>query len=339
MPASVIGVDFDYTYDGKLSTEVLFKPSINTPPMNDLFTPYTGLKYKQQIPLLLPLEKIVKEYTSCTRVFSEGVDITNTTLTLTPLDVNLPWCVDDFEGTVGNILAEEWLKSGVEQFDPSGTQIQRIINQLVEDAVRRDNFRIISFGDTNDGNADYNQLDGLWTKLIGNASGGNAYCVNRAASFATDELEAGEALAALKEVYNNSATILKQLPNNMKYFAVTGTIYENLLGSYEANVNGTERQFTLLTDGAQNLTYRGIRIVPIYAWDASLEDPDNPLFGTVRHLILYTTRANHAIGMDVPGDAERISGWYERKDRKYYIEGFQRLGYNYIHCQLQTVGY
>jgi hypothetical protein len=338
MAESIVGVDFNYTYNGVLSTEVLFKPSVETPAISEFFTIYPGQKYKRQIPLLLPLEKIVKAYTSCARTFTDGINITNTTLELSQLQVNMEWCKDDFEGAVGNNLSEEWLRSGVQEFDPSGTQIQRIIDQLVIDALRRDNFRIFSFGDTNDASEDYNQLDGLWTKLIADASGGSNYCVNRVANFGVN-LADGEALDALQAAYTRSAIILKQLPNAQKYIAVTGSIYENLMASYESNVNGTERQFSLLTDGANNLTYRGIRIVPIYAWDAALQDPANPLFGTVYHLMLYTTKANHAVGVDVEADANRIEGWYERKDRKYYIEGFQRLGYNYIHCQLQSVGY
>jgi hypothetical protein len=338
MAESIVGVDFDYTYNGVLSTDVLFKPSVETPAISEFFTIYPGQKYKRQIPLLLPLEKIVKAYTSCARTFTDGINITNTTLELQQLEVNMEWCKDDFEGAVGNVLSEDWLRTGIQEFDPSGTQIQRIIDQLVSDALRRDNFRIFSFGDIADLDANYNQLDGLWTKLIADATGGSNYCVNRVVNFGST-LGDGEAIAALQAAYTQSAIILKQLPNAQKYFAVTGSVYENLMASYERNVNGTERQFTLLTDGQNNLTYRGIRVIPVYAWDAALQDPANPLFGTVSHLMLYTTKANHAVGVDVEADANRIEGWYERKDRKYYIEGFQRLGYNYIHCQLQTVGY
>ena len=136
---------------------------------------------------------------------------------------------------------------------------------------------------------------------------------------------------------------MKQLPKEQKYFAVTGTVYENLLSSYEANSNATELQFRNLTDGQGNseaeLTYRGIRVIPVYAWDNDLNEPGNPLFGTAKHMILYTTRENHIVAADVAGDSEAVSGWYEKKDRKYYIEGFQRLGYNLIHCDLQTIAY
>lgn len=337
MAESEVGVNFDYTYNGKLSTEVLFRPSIDTPAIGDFFTIFPQLKYSQKVNLLLPLEKVVKAYTSCGRTFTDGIDITNTTLTLTQLEINMEWCKDDFEGLVGNVLAEEWLRTGVGEFDPSGTEIQKIIDQHVSDAARRDTFRIFSFGDTNDADADWNQLDGLWPTLIANSGTGAAYCVRRTSDLA-GTLASGAALTALEAAYTGSAIILKQLPNSMKYFGVTGSVYENLLASYESNSNGTENQFTLLKDGADNLTYRGIQIKAIYAWDSALADTTCPLFGRT-NLILYTTKTNHAVGVDVESDQTAISGWYERKDRKYYIEGFQRLGYNYIHCDLQTIAY
>jgi len=332
-----VGVDFNYTYNGKLSTDVLFCPSINTPAISDLFTIFPKLKYKQQIALLLPLTKIIKAYTSCARTFTDGIDITNTTLDLKELEINMEWCKDDFEGLVGNVLAEEWLRSGVEEFNPEGTRIQQIIDEHVSDGARRDTFRILSFGDLLDADADWNQMDGLWTQLIANSGTGSAYCVRRTSDIA-GVLADGAALTALRTMFEDSAIILKQLPNEMKYFAVTGSVFENLLASYESNSQGTERQFTLLMDGAQNLTYRGIRIMAIYAWDDALNDTTCPLFGR-DNLILYTTKANQAVGVDVEADQEKISGWYERKDRRFYIEGFQRLGYTNICCDLQSIAY
>ena len=346
MADSAVSVSFDYTYDGQLLTEVLMKPSIDTPAMNTLFMPKTGFKYKQQIPLVANLSKITKAYSSCARTFTDGIPITNTTLTLKELEVNLEWCKDDFEGAVGNILSETYLKNGVMEFDPEGTEIQSIIDELVLDAMRRDNFRLISFGDENDADADWNQLNGLWTQLLGEDGQGSSYCVEAPVTdLGTGDLAAGAALAALKSVTEGAPIILKQYPLQKKYIAVTGSVFENLLGSYEANTNGTENQFTLLQQGptidgnTPSLKYRGIPVIPIYAWDSALADTTNPLDGNVKHLILYTTRDNHAVGMDVQADANSITGWYERKDRKYYIEGFHRLGYTYLHCDLQSIGY
>lgn len=346
MSESIIGVIFDYTYNGQLVPEVLKKPSIMTPAISSMFMVRTGFRYKQQIALVNPISKIVKAYSSCGRTFTDGVDITNTTLELSQLEVNMQWCKDDFEDTIGNILSELWMNDGVEEFNPEGTEIETVINELIEDGIRRDNFRLVSFGDTNDADADWNQIDGLWTRLLAADGSGASYCVQAPVTdLGTGSLSSGQALSALKDIYENSRIILKQLPPNMKYIAVTGSVFENLLASYEANVNGTEKQFTYLlrgpedTNGMPTLTYRGIQVMPVYAWDSDLEDTTNPLYGNQKHLILYTTRNNHAVGMHIPEEKPALNAWYERKDRKYYVEGFQRLGYNYIHCDLQTIGY
>ena len=52
MPDSIVGVNFDYTYNGVLSTDVLFKPTVNTPAISDLMTIRQFARYKEQIPLL-----------------------------------------------------------------------------------------------------------------------------------------------------------------------------------------------------------------------------------------------------------------------------------------------
>lgn len=345
MPDSIVGVNFDYTYNGILSRDVMFKPTVNTPAIGDLMTIRQFARYQERIPLVASLTKQIKAYANCGRSFTDGIDITNATLSLTPLELNMEWCKDDFEQTllIGNNLAEDFLRDGIEEFNPSGTQIQSIIDELVNDVMRRDTFRIFSFGDTNDADADWNQLDGLWTQLIANSGVGSSYCVRRTGHMGTGTLAAGQALANLKAAYEESAIILKQIPNNQKYFAVTGSVYENLLSSYESNTTGSERMFLNLVQGqgdqGTSLLYRGIPVYPIYAWDEALADPTNPLNGTTTNLILYTTRMNHVAGFKRQEDADRIAGWYERKDRKYYVEGFYRMGYTYLHCDLQSISY
>lgn len=346
MAKSVVGVDFDYEYNGILSRDVLFKPTIDTPALSDIMTIRQFARYKERLPTLIGLEKQIKKYNGgCDRTFTDGIDIQNTTLTLEQLDLNMEWCKDDFESNfTGNNLSEEMLRNGINEFDPSGTEIQTIINQLVNDTMRRDTFRIFSFGDKASLSTDFDQIDGLWTQLIGNSGSGDSYCVRRVGpALGTDDLAEGAALSVLKEAYKNSATILKRKNNREKRFYVTGSIYENLMDSYESNTTGGEKQFLNLVEGqgeqGSALRYRGIDVFPVYAWDDSLKDIDNPLNGTTSHLLLYTIRENHIAGFKNIEDSERISGWYERKDRKYYIEGFYRMGYTYIHCDLQTIAF
>lgn len=342
--SSTPGVNFDYTYEGILERAVVFCPTVATPAISDLFKVVESARYSIKVPLVTGLSNIVKASVNCARAFSEGIDITNATIDLVELESNTSWCKTDFEQTlnVGNNLSEEMLKNGVEAWDPSGTEIQAIIDKINLDALRRDTFRIFSFGDTADADTNWNQLQGVWTQLIADSDGSGTYCVQRTStSLGTGTLASGVALTALAEAYTESAIALKQIPNSEKYFAVTGSIYENLLASYEANVNGTERQFTNLVEGqgdaGAELSYRGIRVMPIYAWDQDLADAGNPLFGVMEHGILYTTRDNHIAAIYTSEDSGTISGWYNRAEREYWLESHMRLGFGTICCDLTTI--
>ncbi|MDA1120866.1 MAG: hypothetical protein O2887_10330 [Bacteroidetes bacterium] len=342
--SSTPGVNFNYTYDGILERDIVFCPTVATPAISDLFRVVETARYKIQVPLVTSISNIVKKSVNCARAFSAGLDITNATISLVELESNNSWCKSDFEQTlnVGNNLAEEMLKNGVNEWDPSGTEIQTIIDKIVLDSLRRDTFRIFSWGDTTDADTNWNQLQGLWTQLIADSDGSGTYCVQRTSTgLGTGVLAGGTALTALAECYTESKITLKQVPNSEKYFAVTGSIYENLLASYEANVNGTERQFTNLVAGqgdqGTELTYRGIRVMPIYAWDQDLADPGNPLFGTMEHGVLYTTRDNHIAAIHTAADAGTVSGWFNRAEREYWIESHFRMGFGTICCDLTTI--
>ncbi len=341
--ASALETSFNYTYPGILSTEVSFKPTEDTPALSDIFTIDQGIKFKKQYNLLTQLSKILKPYTGCTRVFSGSQDITNATVQTEEFEIGLEWCKDDFTNQLAesyNFLAQEWLKTGNQQFNPEGTPISSIITRLIEDAVRRDIFRRVSFGDQASASADWNTIDGLWTRLI-DTSGGSNYCVRRASgtSLGTAALSAGEALDVLERVYDQSNNLLKQVPNSQKKFFVTGSIFDNYYNSLVGTGAVTEQAFSNQQNGIPTLRFKGIDVVPVRYWDTLLDDSTNPLASTSKHLVLYTTKQNHILGVENSADLNKVEGWYERKDRKYYFEGSMKFGYNYLHCDLQTIAY
>lgn len=340
--ATALTTDFNYTYPGILTTEIFFKPTEDTPALSDLFTIDPGIKDKKRYNVLNQLNKIVKPYTGCERTFAGAQEIGNVTLQTKEFQVGLEWCKDDFTNQLAgsyNFLAQEWLKTGNESFNPEGTQINTIINKLVEDAVRRDIFRRVSFAQEGNSSADWDQIDGLLIRLI-DSSGASNYCVRRASTtLGTDDLSAGEALAALQAVWNESHNLLKNVPASKKKFYVTGSVYDNYLSSLQGTGAVTEQAFTNIQKGMSSLTFNGVDLVPIRIWDTELEDTANPLNATTRHIILYTTKENHILGVENGGDLNKIEGWYERKDRKYYFEGDMKFGYQYVHCDLQTIAY
>lgn len=341
--ASALETNFSYTYPGILPTEVFMKPTEDSPALSDIAIIDAGISFKKQYNVLPSLSKVLKPYDGCARTFAGSQDITNRTLQTKEFEVSLEFCKDDMTNYLTNSynhLAQEWLKSGNASFDPSGTPINTIVTELITDAVRRDVFRRICFGDTTSVSADWDTIDGIWTQLVGDAGTASTYCVKKAsANLGTADLSAGEALTALEAVYAESTNLLKAVPTSKKAFFVTGSVYDNYFNSLAAAGAVTEQAFSNLIKGVPSLTYKGVPVIPVRIWDTELADAGNPLNATTRHLILYTTKDNHRIGVENNADLNKIEGWFERKDRKFYFEGDMKFGYTYLHCDLQTIAY
>lgn len=338
--AVVIGENFDYTYNGTLLTEVFFKPSTATPALSDLFRIIPGSDQKIQIPTLANLSRIIAAGDNCNRASTgSGINITNQTVDLSKIKMFLQECAEEFQGSMGSVLSEQWLKDGVDINDISGTELLRIIDAKIEEALRLDLFDAVSFGDSSDPDAVYGIFDGLWTTLIANSGSGDSYCVQRTSTFGTGALSAGDALAAVQAANEGASAILDQIPENQKAFYVTRSVWDNLYNSYSSVSTGSDLQVGYTQDGIPNLRYKGIPVVKISRWDQSLADANNPLNGTYEHLLLYTTRENHVLGVQNQADLNRVRGWYSLDDDVYNFDSKMRVGYNYVHCDLTVIGY
>lgn len=340
--ANVISEVFSYTYNGVILKEVFFKPSVATPAISDYFRIIPGAAYKIQATLSPVLEKIVKAGTNCSRTASGAVTLTSKEIPVEKLKMFVEFCAEEFETSTGNWMGEEYLKTGVDVNDISGTELERIIDRLLEDSLRRDLWRILSFGDTNDADANYNQLDGLWVRMIsgsGGAVGSDAYGIKRVADLGTGSLANGEALSTLKAAYEEADAILDQIPEDQKYFLLTRSMFDNLVTSYESSSTGSDLQVTWQKDGIPQVRYRGVPVTKVSSWDVFLADPANPWYNSIEHLLLYTTRENHVVGVQNQADLNRIDGWFDKTDDKFYFDSKMRAGYNYLHDDLTVVAY
>lgn len=338
--AVVVGENFNYTYNGTLLTEIFYKPSVATPAISDMFRIIPGSDSKIQIPTLGNLGKIIAAGDNCNRASTgSGINITNQTVTLSKIKMFLQECAEEFEGSVGNILAEQWLKDGVNINDIGGTELQRVVNNRIEDALRLNVFDLVSFGDDSDPDAFYGIMEGLWPTLIANSGGGTSYCVNRTSTIGTGTLASNAAIGYLKAAYEGADAILDQIPENQKSFSVTRSIFDNLISTYESTSTGSDLQVSWNKDGIPQVRYRGVPVVKISQWDKALADANNPLNGTVEHLVLYTTRDNHVLGVQNQADLNNVRGWYSIDDDVYNFDAKMRLGYNYVHCDLTVIAY
>lgn len=342
---SILETSFGFTYPGILTTDIFYKPTLEAPALSDMFTIDQDIKFQKQYNLVTELNKIVRPYTGCGAAVNTNRQlITNTTVTTKEFQVYEGWCKDDFTAQLTGIynnLAQEWLKTGEAQFDPAGTPIDKVIMTVIKDATQRDIFRRATMADAGSSDADYNQIDGYLTRML-DSSGASNYCVRRAGTVAgtagalgIGALSAGNALTYLENNYSDSNILLKNTAD--KKFFTSQSIWDNYYNSLIGTGAVTEQAFSNLQKGLKTLEYKGIPVVPVPLWDKFLLESDNPLTGTVRHIIVLTTKRNHILGLENAADLDKIDSWYEKKDQKRYYRGSFKLGYNYLHCDLQTL--
>lgn len=343
---SILQTNLNYTWNGVLSTDLFFKPTLSTPAIADIFNVDLGAADKKRYHIAPVASKVLKPYTGCDQALTgTALNITSKLIQLKPFQMYEGWCKDDFTNQLSgsyNVLAQEWLKTGNESFDPAGTPIDRMIVDLLKDGLRRDIWRRISFGDTTSSSADWNQIDGFWQSLI-DQSGASNYCVYASkTNFGTGTLAADAAYNELTAMFNNSSNLLKQqgIDNGQGRFLVTRSIWQNLYTSYTGLGAVTELAFTNAQKGLGNLTFRGIPVIPITVWDDFLADSTNPLSSTTRHLIAFTIKDNHILGIQNTADLNKIDSWFEMKDNKRYYRANMVMGFlGAIHCDLTTISY
>ena len=326
---NVLTPNLNYTYNGIETTEVFIKPGVMHPSVTQLFDVIAGVRSKQQMGLVNQISGItLADDLSCgNETPSDGVEITNRTLETSPLKIRIDQCADVF----ANTIYENLLKTGVDLNDVTGTDVQRLMEEVIVPGIARDAFNIASFGDTGFTNPEINQLDGLWTRLI---AGVADYCVQREGDF-NDILQTDEALTTFKAMYESAPAILDQIPLNEKFFFVTRSVYDNLVSSYESVSNGSDLQVGYNIDGIPFVKYRGIEVVKLTQWDEAiksfgLSDPNRAI---------YTTPSNHVLGFENTNDVTRLDIWYSQDDDLTKVRGRYKMGYNYKHCDLQVIAF
>lgn len=277
-------------------------------------------------------------------------------LSVGKFEANQYWCKSDFIATASSLTNDPSIVgNGLDGYNLTGA-VRTVWMQEQIDAIRRDIFRILWFGNDASGNADYNVIDGLMAKFY---DANSAYCVKRVGNDLPNTfnslLGTDQAYNALKSLHTKSSNILKQIPPSEKVFWVTGSMYENLLESYESKTNGaTEMQFRMIVegvsmgvgtgivkspDGGPTLTYRGIPVIPLYLLDNYMEDSANPWYNNLRHFAVYTTTgkskfANLVLGTESASDLDRIEMFYDQRTKQTYSQYESRFGTNFIQCDL-----
>jgi len=239
-----------------------------------------------------------------------------------------------------------------DEYDPTGSPEMDILTDATELLTKKMVFRFAHFGDTDIENVEieddeniggylkegidvkyFNCLDGLWKKVFTGVDANKIKRVtiteNAGATYELQELAADTAYNTFRAMYNASDARLKQNRGN-SMFLVTRTLADNWLDTLESKslANALKANETLNTEGvpagAELIgSYRNIPIYVMDEWDEIITSYFDD--GTAYHLphrALLTIPDNVPIG--TPSE-EMFSGswepWYEKKDKKVYIDG------------------
>jgi hypothetical protein len=343
--ANFITQSFSATYSGKdIVDELFYAPQEGS---DDLMGIRKMNNVKTKVNMYLPatLNKIVRKYSTCGfTATGSAIDVSDKTLEVSRLKVNLEQCGDTFYGTVW----EEFYGSGTAVDDLTDTIVGEIARKKVAEGIRDDNGRIAWFAASTAVSADYNQFDGFVQLFVADSAALGQYVEMTAISNVEDtngDLVADGAYELMKYAVENQTKVLRQMPNSAKSFRVTSTIIDNLTTTYEQLGTGNNLGLSRLIDGQGNstLTFRGVPVLEIAGWDTQLADAANPNSGgnginIGSNLMIYTVNDNLVLGSDVTDPQAQLKfRSNDDDDELLKIIAKYKMGAQFVHGDLVSM--
>lgn len=197
---------------------------------------------------------------------------------------------------------------------------------------------------TNGTDVDYfNSFDGLFKQIFAEtelSSGGKYFTAiskNAGNSYANQALASGDAMTAMKGVYNKADSRLRSR-QDAKYL-VTRSIYDGLVNDLEATQN--TGGFTQTNEnGISVLRYRGIEVIMMDVWDRFIDTyQNNGTKWNVPHRIVLTVPSNIPVGTLADGDFGTVDAFYDMYHRVNVIDGVYSLDAKLLEDYLTSVAY
>ncbi len=319
---------FQVNFTGDEANELFLEPVFFDDDITGQFRVMPNVVTKKKMAFVQALENIVRKYSGCGFAPVGAVNIYDRFIEVEKARVDLEICWDEFEDTV----FEELLNTGVRLPDLTGTLLQQIITRRIQEAIRLDVQRLAYFGNSASNDPNYDLFNGLWTvhypALVADL------LIPRTLTGSGSDLTAGDGIEILRAVYDQAPLQLKGLPMNQKVINVTGSVYTQYREDVEEG-GGGDYGLLRMIDGIEQLTFRGIPVIAQWRWDEILAN----LSVTKPHYVEYTTPMNKVLATDVTNPATELTTWYDMKDEKVYTKGRFKMGANYVHHSLISVGY
>lgn len=319
---------FAVSYRGDLANEILLEPVFFDSELRSSFRIMPNVTNRRKMQFVEKLENVVRKYTGCGFTPIGNMSVYDREIEVQRMKIDMKICWDEFKDTV----FEELLNQGTRLPDLTGTQIESILIGRIQQALRLDLERLAFFGNTASNDPNYDSVNGLWTvyypELVAEALS------PRTNTGSGSDLSAGDGIDILRAVYDQAPNELKALPANQKVFNVTHSVYNQYLVDIEEG-GGADYGLLTMINGVQTLQFRGIPVMPYHRWDGIL----TALGTTKPHYVEYTTPLNRVLATDITDPGTDLSIWYDQKDEEVYMKGRWKMGVNYVHHSLVSLGY
>lgn len=326
----------------------IFETAFANPELKKIHTIVEGIDMKTQIILLssMGMQGLAADGTCTPQDSDAGIVASQKYWENNQIEVRIPYCAKDLP----ELLKAFGAKSN--KYDVEGSEEIKMVASRLLEALDETILRLTWFGDkaaknivsggtiTNGVNVGYfNSVDGLFKQIFDGVTSGDVkravIGANTGTTHSTQELVAGEALIAMRKVYNQSDSRLKNHKDAI--FTVTQSVYDNFLDKLEdAGLNAVGQ--LAVNDGV--MTYRGKEIVVADFWDRNISAYfDNGTKSNLPNRIVYSTPDNLQIGTLDSKEFKELAVWYDKTDRKVYTENIFSLDAKMLEGYLISVAY
>lgn len=338
-------------------SQVIAQLVFNDPTLSTIHDIQTGIKYDEQIVFAGRIGLLGKTLTGCTPPAASGLTLSEKFWTPARQGFRLQHCSVD-------VNQQDKLVNQMSRMNPdfynviegSNNPVGNFLVGRVLEALPENFLFKIWFGDkaaatiansgvfTNGTDVDFFKgFDGLFKQIFATTSlsTGGKYFVsiakNAGATYAAQALATGDAITAMKAVFNKADSRLRGRADVK--FHVTRSIYDALINDLEGIQNAGG--FTDTNEnGKQVLRYRGIEVVMVEVWDRFIDQyQNNGTKWNIPHRIVLTVPTNIPIGTLQESDLAELDAFYDKVTKQNYIDGAYTLDAKLLEDYMTCVAY
>ncbi len=316
----------------------------------------TGIHHKTQIPFIGNLGLIGKKITGCDRNENPSqIPLTEKFWDPVLIGDRLAHCATDVNSLMK--LFKKAKKINPDFYDRIGSEEFGLIIAKVDQALKKMNNRLVWFGDTAANNVTgggvisdgidvsyFNIIDGLFKQIYAEipttAKNYVEISENDGADYAAQKLQADTALNTFRAMHNGiDARFFEAIEDGAQpEFLVTRELQQNYWDTLEKK----SLSFSLAetTDGVTKMSYRGIPVKVRHDWDSNIRSyQDNGTKLNLPHRAILTSKENIPVGTVSEDDLNNLDSFYDKKDKKNYIDFDLKLDVKHLLDYMTVAAY